>query len=86
MMMNWKGFCRKRSWPNLRYYSAIRVKGLRKSTKNLNQNSRSPGPRIEPGTSRIRSISVNHSTTTFGDALLGVGNFTKEVRVWADRP
>jgi hypothetical protein len=36
-----------------------------KTTKNLNQRIRSPGPRFEPGTSRIRNMSVNHSTTTF---------------------
>jgi hypothetical protein len=50
----------------LRYYPGIRLEGLQKTTKNLNQDRGSPGPRIEPGTSRIRSRSVNHSTTTFG--------------------
>jgi hypothetical protein len=34
--------------------------------KNLNQDSRLPGPRIEPGISRIQSTSVNNATTTFG--------------------
>jgi hypothetical protein len=34
----------------VRYYPGIRLEGLRKMTKNLNQNSRSPGPRIERGT------------------------------------
>jgi hypothetical protein len=41
-MMNWKGFGRKRPWPNVRFYSKIRLEGLRKTMKNLNQNSRSP--------------------------------------------
>jgi hypothetical protein len=50
----------------LRYSAGIRLKGLRKTTKNLSQDSLSLGPRIEPGTSRIRSRSVNHSTTTSG--------------------
>jgi hypothetical protein len=45
----------------LRYYSSIRLKGLKKTTKNFNQDSQSPGPRTEPGTSRIRS-SVDRST------------------------
>jgi hypothetical protein len=36
--MNCKLCGRKRSWPNL-----IRLKGLSKSTKNLSQDTRSPG-------------------------------------------
>jgi hypothetical protein len=63
-MMNCKRFGRKRLWHVLRYYHSIQPEVLRKTT-NLNQNSRSPGPRIEPGTSQIRSRSVDHSTTTF---------------------
>jgi hypothetical protein len=50
----------------LSYYPGIRLEGLRKITKNLNHDRRSPGPRIEPGTSRIRSRSISHSTTTLG--------------------
>jgi hypothetical protein len=53
----------------LRYYTGMRMEGLRKTTKDLNQYSRSPGPRIEPGTSLIRSSSVNHSIATFGTSL-----------------
>jgi hypothetical protein len=30
-IMNWKGYGRKRSWPNLRCYSSIRLEGLRKT-------------------------------------------------------
>jgi hypothetical protein len=33
MLMIWKGFGRKRSWPILRYYPGIRLDGLRKPTK-----------------------------------------------------
>jgi hypothetical protein len=33
----------KRSWPNLRYYSDNYLEGLRKTTKNLSQNSRFQG-------------------------------------------
>jgi hypothetical protein len=36
----------------LRYYPGIRLKGLRKTTKNLNQDSRLLGPRIKPETSQ----------------------------------
>jgi hypothetical protein len=32
-MMNGKGIVRKRSWPNLRYYTGIRLEGLRKRRK-----------------------------------------------------
>jgi hypothetical protein len=31
--MNLKGFGRKRSWPNLRYYPGIRLKRVRKTSK-----------------------------------------------------
>jgi hypothetical protein len=41
--MHWKGFWTKRSWPNLRYYHSILMKGLRKTTKNSNRDSLSPG-------------------------------------------
>jgi hypothetical protein len=33
-MKNWKGFGRKWSWPNLRYYPGIHLEGLRKTTEN----------------------------------------------------
>jgi hypothetical protein len=39
--MNWEGYGRKRSWPNLRYYPGIYLDGLRKATKNLSQDIRS---------------------------------------------
>jgi hypothetical protein len=71
MMRNWRGFCRKRLWPNYNIVSRNSL-GLRKSMKTLNQDSRSPGPRFEPGILRIRSRSVNHSTTTFGESALGM--------------
>jgi hypothetical protein len=47
--MNWKGCGRKRSWPNLRYYPGICLEGLRKTTKNLSQDNRSPGRDLNPG-------------------------------------
>jgi hypothetical protein len=51
----------------LRYYPGIRLEGLRKTTRNLNQGSQSTGLRIKLGTSRMWNRSVNHSTTTFGN-------------------
>jgi hypothetical protein len=53
----------------LRYYPGIGLEGLRKTAQNLSHTSRSPGPRIEPGTSRIRSRGVNNLTTTFGQRM-----------------
>jgi hypothetical protein len=32
-MMNWKGYGRKQSWPNLRYFPNIFLEGLRKLQK-----------------------------------------------------
>jgi hypothetical protein len=48
MMMNWKVFGRKRSWPNFKVLSRNSPAGTEKTTKNLNQDSRclesNPGP------------------------------------------
>jgi hypothetical protein len=40
---------RKRSWPNSRYCPGICLEGLRETTKNLGQDSRSPGQDLNPG-------------------------------------
>jgi hypothetical protein len=66
MMMNRKGFGRKRSWPSLMCYASIRLEGLRKTTKNLISIVQSLGPRFEPGTSRIWSMRVNHDVRYWG--------------------
>jgi hypothetical protein len=34
-MMNWKGYGRKRSWTNLRYYHSICLEKLTKTMKDL---------------------------------------------------
>jgi hypothetical protein len=54
-MINGKGFGR---GIILRYYPGTYLEGLRKPTKKLNQDSRSPGTRFEPGTYRVRSRSA----------------------------
>jgi hypothetical protein len=46
---NWKESWRKRPWPNLRYCPGICLQGLRKTTRNLNQDSRSPQRDLNPG-------------------------------------
>jgi hypothetical protein len=53
MMMDWKGFNRKKSQPIVRHYPDIFFEEVRKTMKNLNQDSWSPVPRFEPGTSQI---------------------------------
>jgi hypothetical protein len=40
--MIWKECGRKQSWPNLEYYPGIYLEGLRKTTKNLSHDNRSP--------------------------------------------
>jgi hypothetical protein len=46
--MHWKECGRKLSWPILRYYPSICLEGLRKTTKNLNHDSRSAGQYFDP--------------------------------------
>jgi hypothetical protein len=63
-MMKGKGASRKQPWPNIGFYSGIRLEELRKTTQILSHHSRLLKPRFEPGTSRIRSRSVNLFTST----------------------
>jgi hypothetical protein len=35
LIMNWKGYGRKWSWPNVQYYPGICLEGLRKIMKKL---------------------------------------------------
>jgi hypothetical protein len=65
LLMNWKVFSRKRSWSNYKVLFRHSPGETEENHENLNHDSRSPGPIIEPGTSRIRSRSVNRSTTMF---------------------
>jgi hypothetical protein len=48
-MMNWKGYGRKRSWPDWRYYPGICLERLRKTTKNLSQDIPSMGRDLNAG-------------------------------------
>jgi hypothetical protein len=41
--MNWKGYGRKWSWPNLKYYAGTCLEGLKKTTKTLTQDEQSVG-------------------------------------------
>jgi hypothetical protein len=47
--MNWIGFGKMRSWPNLRYYPSTCLEELRNAIKNLSQDSRSLGRDFNPG-------------------------------------
>jgi hypothetical protein len=60
--MKWKGFGRKKSWPNLMHYPCICLDGLYKITEVLSQDSRSPGP-VAAG--------YDHWSDTFGDGRIG---------------
>jgi hypothetical protein len=42
-MMNWKGYGKKRCWPNFKVLSRHLMELLRITTKNLSQDSRFPG-------------------------------------------
>jgi hypothetical protein len=45
MMMNWKGFGRKWSWPNFKVLSRYSTGGTEENHETLNQDTRSPGTR-----------------------------------------
>jgi hypothetical protein len=49
MMMNWKGFDKKRPWPNFKVLSGHLPGGTEQNLKNLNQYSWSPGRESNPG-------------------------------------
>jgi hypothetical protein len=57
--------CRNQSWPNFKVLFQNLPGGSEENHENLNQDSRSLGPRIEPGTLQLQSRSFNYSTTTF---------------------
>jgi hypothetical protein len=46
--MNWKGYGRKRPWPYLSYYSNTFLEGLRKTPKNISQDSLSLDREVNP--------------------------------------
>jgi hypothetical protein len=50
-MMNWKGFDRKRSWPNFKGLSRHSPGGTEENHEKLNHGRLSQGLRFEPGTS-----------------------------------
>jgi hypothetical protein len=60
--MNWKGFCRKRSWPNFKVLSRHFPGGTEG-----NENPQSGKPVVAADNRRIRRRCVNRSTTTFGE-------------------
>jgi hypothetical protein len=49
LMMNCEGCRRKRSWPNFQHYPGIFLEGLKKATRILGQDSRSPSLDLNPG-------------------------------------
>jgi hypothetical protein len=79
---DWKGCGRKRSWPNLKYYLGIGLEGLRKTTKNLSQHSRSPGRDLNPGppeyegvlSTRLRNSALTRIATNIMHEAIHVHN------------
>jgi hypothetical protein len=69
-MMNWKGCGRKRSWPNLKALFQHFVGETKENHETRHLSQTISWPRFERGTFRIRSRSVNHSTTTFRSHFL----------------
>jgi len=63
--MNCKGFGKKRSLANLRYYSGICRGGTEESHEKLSQDSQSPGGGLKPGPVEYEAGVL---TTTFGSA------------------
>jgi hypothetical protein len=61
-----KGTGRKRSWPNFKVVSRHFPGGAEGNHEKSQSLWPVSGPRFEPGTSRIRSRSVNHLTMTLG--------------------
>jgi hypothetical protein len=52
-------FRRKRSWRNTRFYPGIFFEGLRKTTENIVQNSRSPSRRLSPGPPEYEAMALD---------------------------
>jgi hypothetical protein len=63
--MNWKARGRKRSWPN-NNVSRNLPGGTEDKYENPQSGSPVAGSIFEPGISRLRSMSVNHSAVMFG--------------------
>jgi hypothetical protein len=69
MMINWKGFGGKRSWPNFKVLSWHFPRGTEENQEKPQSDSWPLGPRFEPDTSQIQSRSVNHLTMMLGKIL-----------------
>jgi hypothetical protein len=67
--MKWKGFERKRLWPNFKYYSGINLEELRKSTNTLSQYSRSLPPDVN---SRLSKYKAGVLSSSFPKAIICV--------------
>jgi hypothetical protein len=54
--MNWKGRTSKRSWPNISTNPGIFLEQVKKTMKNLIQDSRSPGLDLNPGPTKYGGL------------------------------
>jgi hypothetical protein len=62
-MMNWKGFGRKRSWPNTNVLSLNLPGGTEEKHENPRQDSRTPNLDLNLGPPEYKTVML---TTTFG--------------------
>jgi hypothetical protein len=71
--MNWKGSGRTQSW------LGIRLEGLVKATRNMNNDIQFPDRDLNPGPPEYETKSAYHSTTTFGSLLCILPSIGKKV-------
>jgi hypothetical protein len=71
--MKWKGYQRKQLWPNFGYYLNICLEGLRKTTRNLSQDSRSPCQDLNPGPPEYEA-----GVLTTWQKMIGLGNIKRQ--------
>jgi hypothetical protein len=65
LILNWRGYGRKRPWPDLRYYPGICLEGQRKATKT---QSGEPNRDLNPGPPKYKAGFLTQDTT-FGRRL-----------------
>jgi hypothetical protein len=79
--MNWKGYGRVWSWPNLRYYPSIFLEVVRRILKNSSEDSRSAGQdlNLEPTKYEAEVLAVAwHSVVCF----VGHSPHTESCDLW----
>jgi hypothetical protein len=68
--MKRKELVRKRSRPHLKYYRSICLEGLKKTSKDLNQDSRSSGQGLNSGSPAYEAGILSTRALCFGHSLI----------------